>query len=179
MITKVDCINENFPLGLRVELANFNWEWDIISELLPHIEERRGKVYDLIDSQVAEVIKIYKWWFSEQVMYSKNIIDTIKEYDWTLRGLLSLSNFENRYEEVDKYLEELLLNNWISYNDIWKFLVYKESRWFYDAMIETIYDEDEDWILISLDSIEENIKLQNKYIIEHLSDILNHIDWIK
>lgn len=179
MIPKIDYRDEKYPLSFRLQLANINWDIEIAFKLQEEMDNKKNKVSVLLDEEIKELVKIYRWWFSEEVMYSKYVVELLNENGGVLWWFFGISNITEKYDEVDKYLEELLLNKGISLEDIWNFLAWKPWRWFYDDMMEAIYEQNEDWYPILSENRGENIRLQKKYIEEHFSDLLNYIEEIK
>lgn len=179
MITEIDYRDEKYPLGLRIELASIDWNMEIAIELWEEKNAMKDKISVLLDSQIKESVDIYKWWFSESIMYTTDVIEVLNENNGVLRGYFSILNIHEKFEEIDKYLEELLINNGISHENIWKFLSWKPWRWFYDDMIESIYKfDEEDWKPILFKNRDENIVVQMNYINNHLQEIIDYIDWL-
>lgn len=176
MIMEIDYRDERYPLNFRKQLAIINWDDDIAYELIKEMDDRKNKIIVLLDEEIKELVKIYKWWFSEDVMYSKFVIKSLNEYVGVLSGFFRISNIQKRYDEVDKHLEEILLNKWLSFENIWNFLVWKTGRWFYDDMMEDIHEFDEEWNPILFKDRDENIRAEIKYITENLQEILNYIN---
>lgn len=179
MLLKIDYGDEKYPLSFRMQLAHINWDIDVAFELKKEMDYKKDKISILLDEEIKELIKIYRWWFSEEVMYSKYVIESLNENGGVLWWFFSLSNTQERYNEVDKYLEELLLNKWVLFENIWKFLAWKPWRWFYDNMMESIHEWDGDWFPILSENKNDNIRLQKKYIEDHLSNLLDYIDEIE
>lgn len=122
--------NKDYLVWLRVNLAIKTWNRDLLETLRALSKE------EITDIHVNNSLKFYQGWFSDTLMHTENVKEELIGNDWDLRWYFDFIEMTHRSDEVDMFLEKILIDAWYSYEDIWMFLCSRPAKHFFHDLYE-------------------------------------------